>query len=199
MARRFVPKRHWTPRYLKDRIMQEAWSRRHPTAPWMNRWAVGALDGLMKPTDEVLEFGSGRSTAWLAERAKGLVSIETDHYWFESVTRSLADDKHNVDLRLAGRSSPDDYLGTVRDITAVDVVVVDGAYRGSCACWAADRLRRGGFVVIDDAHRYINSQSGQPVQRKDDLSWREFLDKAEGWRSLWTHDGVAATAFFLRA
>jgi protein-L-isoaspartate O-methyltransferase len=67
--------------------------------PWMVPAAVERLDDLIQPTWWVLEFGSGASTAWYAERAECVVSLEDDPEWYENVRKrlgTLASDKCDV-------------------------------------------------------------------------------------------------------
>jgi hypothetical protein len=66
-------------------LRQIAFSRRFPDAPWLAESAVLLLDSWLKPTDVELEWGSGRSTIWLARRMKRLTSVESDKTWFEMV------------------------------------------------------------------------------------------------------------------
>ena len=68
--------RHWTFRYLIDRTELLLYERRHPDLPWLTREAVDFLASWLQPSDHGLEWGSGRSTVWLAQRVSRLVSIE---------------------------------------------------------------------------------------------------------------------------
>ncbi len=84
------PRCHWTPQYIKDRVQLRRWERRHPEAPWLVGEAVDLLTTWLRPSDVVVEFGSGRSTLWLAERAGSVISVEHDVAWAERVTGWLA-------------------------------------------------------------------------------------------------------------
>jgi putative heme iron utilization protein len=48
----------------------------HPNWPWLTKEAILLLERLLRPDDIGLEFGSGRSTIWFAERVEKLISIE---------------------------------------------------------------------------------------------------------------------------
>ena len=62
--------------------------------------AVLSLNALWKPTDRGLEWGSGRSTAWLAERVAHVVTVEHDPGWHTVV---------QIDLLREGVASKLDY------------------------------------------------------------------------------------------
>lgn len=171
------------------------WRHTHPEAPWMNRYAVAALDRLVRPSDFVVEFGSGRSTPWLSERAASMVSLETDPDWHQCITEQV--DPSVVDVRLSA-SDPTSYLEALSDIEHVDVAVIDGIHRELAALWALRRVSSAcGLIVIDDAHRYLPTLLRVPYKRRSvEPEWKEFVSKAGHWRTLWTSDGVQSTAFF---
>jgi len=54
--------RHWTPRYIWDRLGTVLYERRRPEDPWLTKEAVRALSTYLRLEDSGLELGSGRST-----------------------------------------------------------------------------------------------------------------------------------------
>jgi len=59
---------HWTPRYIWNRLALMAHERQHPDLPWLTRAMIENLDTWLRPDDVGLEFGSGRSTVWFAQK-----------------------------------------------------------------------------------------------------------------------------------
>lgn len=57
--------------------------------PWMVPDAVYELDIVLNNKDFVLEFGSGGSTIFFAQRCHEVTSLETDSKWFEQVQNLL--------------------------------------------------------------------------------------------------------------
>lgn len=53
--------------------------------PWMTPSAIHKLDDILKPTDMVLEVGTGGSTIFFAKRCKSVIAIETSYEWAEKV------------------------------------------------------------------------------------------------------------------
>lgn len=208
--------RHWTPRYVRDRLVLMRHERRNPDDPWLTHQMTAILDGWLKPGDCGLEWGSGRSTVWLAKRVSRLETIEDNVNWAKRVegllsSRSIsAEVKLNfapiteVDFRQPGNSN---YVGFGRAMadTSLDFVLIDGALRDHCAAVAIDKLKPGGIMIVDNVERYIPraGKSTAPVAR--DLSdgfetpeWERVYSILKNWRCVWTSNGVSDTAFWVK-
>ena len=90
------------PPYAIKRIAQVRFQASNPWAPWLTAAAVTALQELLKPEDIGFEFGSGRSTVWLARRVRLLHSMEHVPEWYGRVQKWLAEANltEKVDYRL---------------------------------------------------------------------------------------------------
>lgn len=207
---RLKPRRFWTPRYLADRVLLAAHQRRHPDLPWWPREAIGHLEDMLRPTDRCLEWGSGRSTAWLAERTASVMSIEHDTEWFDAVSVQLAEHglpEGSVRLLDAGpveRPEESPYVRVVDEFGdgEIDVCIVDGRYRGKCAVAALPKIARGGLLIVDDANWFLERSTRSPHSRNGrgprDEDWRHFAEAVRDWRCVWTSDGVTDTAIWIR-
>ena len=202
MRKLYIPKptRHWTPRYVRDRIAFQVWQKRNPEAPWLVSSAVEFLDGWLKATDEVVEFGAGRSTVWFSQRVKSVFSVEHNKEWFESVQSQIAE-KNISNIRLIYNSDTDgQYISSVeQDYSGIaDVVLVDSVYRDHCALWALKHLRSGGLLVLDNVARYLPSPyigpgSIGPNGKYPTELWKEFAKDIEGKRRVFFSNGVTHT------
>jgi predicted O-methyltransferase YrrM len=186
--------------------------RRHPGEPWLTRQANEMLASLILPTDAGLEFGSGRSTLWLARRACRLTSVEHDRSWHAAVSRQLAD-QHITNVEYLFREPDADeenaaLSGYVRVADglpeeSIDFALVDGIYRVDCVNAVLARLVPGGLLVLDDAQRYVPSKSRSPGARRPhdgaaSQKWATFLAAVGGWRTIWTSSGVSDTAIWFK-
>lgn len=139
--------------------------------PW---WTLDATERVAtflegRPEAQVFEWGSGASTLWLAKRAAGVVSIEHDPEWAQSMRRRVPG---NVELRtVAPRSDLAaepvlshkagfedlDFREYVHSITTTsqiyDLIVIDGRAREACLPLAIDRLHPDGLIVFDNVDR----------------------------------------------
>jgi predicted O-methyltransferase YrrM len=199
------------PRYLRDSLAVRAAALRPPRRPWITRDALTILDQLLRPTDRGIEWGSGGTTAWFAERIEHLTSIEGSPQWHASLRAELdAGRVGDVDLRLVssddlGYETPEHrsaYVGAVPEIApaSLDLAFVDGEYRDGCALRALDLLRPGGLLVVDNAETYLPSTTRSPwrVDAPATPRWQEFAERTdrEGWRHVWTTNGVWDTAIW---
>ena len=208
------PQRHWTPRYVKDRFQLHVWERRHPDAPWLVAEAVSLLETWLRKGDIVVEFGSGRSTLWLAARVARVISVEHDPTWYARVEAQLETaNVHNVEYHYVPIPASANahvqeaaYLRPVNEALtgSADMILVDGILRDAAAVWALEHVRHGGIVVIDNVNRYLPRATRSPASlgpdgRAPTERWRAVAATVAGWRQAWFSNGVTDTAVFFRA
>ncbi len=124
--------------------------------PWMQQEEIVAFESLLDPMMHVLEFGSGRSTFWLANRVAKVTTIEHNARWLERVKPFPP----NVEVRFAPPAWPNpdfepaqprqfnNYIQAADDLTP-DLVLVDGRARVPvCERWATRTL-----TLLHDANR----------------------------------------------
>jgi len=204
------------PPYLWRYLAQQAFHRAHPEAPLIVANAVILLDSWIRPGDRGLEWGSGRSTGWLAARLEGLIAVEHDQLWYDRVGEGLrrAGLATKVDYRLVAApaeqmAEPVEHpYAAVADAIAdesLDLVLVDGQMRLRCMQKAVAKVRPGGLLVLDGANRYVpNRFDGgfTTVQVRQDAplseGWRELLERLRDWRWMNTSDGLWDTRMWVK-
>jgi SAM-dependent methyltransferase len=204
------------PPYLWRYLVQRHFHRAHPGTPLLVANAVMLLDNWLRPSDRGLEWGSGRSTGWLASRVAHLVAVEHDRRWYERVHRHLSqsDLVGKVDYRLVQapadqmeepRNHP--YAGVADDLpdASLDLVLVDGQMRLRCLQKGLDKLKTGGLLVLDGANRYVPNHFERgfttvQLHRSEPLNeeWREVLEGLRSWRWINTSDGLWDTRFWVK-
>lgn len=203
---------HWTPRYIVDRVFQMSWMRQNPELPWLSRDAIAFIEQWLTPNDFALEYGSGRSTMWFAQRVNRLWSIEHNIGWSEKVSKEIQlRSLNNVDFRSvtlngSGPSDVDNYTQKVLiDIEdqGLDFALVDGIFRDQCALAIVGKLKPGGLLVIDDAHRYLPSYSRSPYAIPCDgvcssPDWEKFQVLTSNWRRVWFSDGIYSDVIYFK-
>jgi predicted O-methyltransferase YrrM len=203
--------RHWTPRYLYDRLALAIYQRRHPDAPWLTAQAIDILRTLIKHTDVALEYGSGRSTLWFARRIAFLTSVESNRIWYEWVSGKLQSlGLHNVNLIFCeecegGNGEDSMYVHAVDFINpnSLDFVLVDGVYRDICAVKSLDLVKPGGFIIIDNCNWFLPCASRSPGSRRVDQGpvselWAYFYEVVHNWRYIWTSNGITDTGVWFK-
>ena len=202
---------HLTPRYVCNRIRDLVYQRVHPTDPWLTPKAIGLLDTLLQPTDRGAEFGSGRSTLWLAARVAELTSVETNARWHEAVTRQLKERSvDNVDYILVPEDRPAENgdgpyakVALTFPDASLDFALVDGYYRDYTAKYIMPKVKPGGLLIVDNINWHLPCQSKAPGTRQAELgpatsTWAEIGQALAAWRTIWTSNGVWDTAIFFR-
>lgn len=187
-----------SPRYLRSKVALIAYESAHPDAPWFTRDAIERLEGWLRPSFRGLEFGSGRSTPWLARRSEWLVSVEHNPGWFAQVARRLAEEGiGNVDHRLVDEA---DYASVSDGFPDAhfDYVVIDGLQRDETLLRATRLLRPGGWIIFDNANWYLRSPSRTPHSRPPGgPAASPAFERAErvlsSWSLRWTTNGVNDT------
>ena len=204
------------PPYLWRHLVQQAFHRQYPGTPLIVANAVMILHEWLRPTDRGLEWGSGRSTTWLAGRLAHLVSVEHDPAWHarvgaELVAKGVAG---KVDYRLivAPGGQMDEPAGHAYAAVAdefpddsLDFILVDGQMRRRCAERALAKLKPGGLLVLDGANRYLpNRLEGGfttiQYRRSEvlDQEWRALAERLAGWRAMNTSDGLWDTRLWVK-
>ena len=203
---------HWTPRYIRDRIVEFYYHKSHSDYPWLTRSANEILDSYLTKSDVGLEFGSGRSTIWFAKHSAHLTSIEHDEIWEKNVREMLLKENiNNVEYIVLPKDAEDNsgndsaYVRVIDkwDADSLDFCLVDGVYRGHCVRNVIEKLRPGGLLVIDNVNWFLPSDSHSPNSRSfakgpDGLVWQEIEQLISTWRRIWTTSGVNDTAFFFK-
>jgi predicted O-methyltransferase YrrM len=204
--------KHLTIRYIVNRLKQEIWMRNNSEHPWLSKQACEFLSDWLKPEDNGIEWGSGRSTLWIAKRLNNLISIEHHLDWYNVINKTLQiKNIYNIDYRLV--SNVQDCKINIADYcikpfenykdNLYDFILIDGIYRDQCALSALNKVRAGGIIMIDDAHRYLPSNSTAPYaipknSRCLSPSWDDFLNQVKSWRRIWLSDGIYVTAVFFK-
>lgn len=205
-------RKHWSPGYIVSRARVILDERRNPHDPWLTRQSIDLLAQLLRPSDIALEFGSGRSTRWVARRVHHVTSVENDATWHKAgLERLTAEGIANVDLLLRPKDVPEeegDRSAYVRAIEAVpdgsiDFCLVDGMYRGASALATLPKMKAGGIIAVDNAGWFLPSDSRTPGARPIgagfyDRFWTEFDGQTKTWCRIWTTSGVTDTVLLFK-
>jgi hypothetical protein len=205
--------RHWTLRYVFDRLSLAWHERRNPNLPWLTADMVKVLDSWLRPTDVGLEWGSGRSTVWFAKRVAHLTSVEHDPVWASWVEQMLQDNdlQGRVTYHVLKVAEPEisisNYVNCCSTCPAesLDFCLVDGIARDDCAVACLDWIKPGGVVIVDNVNWYLprNPKSRAPNSRSTregavSEKWKRFGESVCQWRCIWTSDGVTDTALWVK-
>jgi len=149
----------------------------------MTYQAIAFLGKILTPGSNVFEYGGGGSTLFCLDRGARVVTVEHDPEWLSLLTdKTRADhlsenwtgllrqpdrppvpiprDPSNPELYVSDDRDFDglwfqNYAATIDDYASIafDVVIVDGRGRPSCIKHSVDKVRRGGYLVLDNTER----------------------------------------------
>ncbi|NMB53626.1 MAG: hypothetical protein GYA15_02900 [Leptolinea sp.] len=206
---------HWTPAYLCHRLADRYYRARNPEAPWLTPRAITYLEKALKSDFCGLEYGSGRSTTWFAQRVKSLVSVEHNPDWFNLVKADIVQ-KGISNIEYHQFAKPDvaqnfqeilesEYVQITGMIAenSLDFALVDGVARSACMLHSIPLLKPGGLLILDDANHYLPCDSQAPNTRSRidgplDKEWEQVLQMISNWQAVWFGNGIKETAIFTK-
>tara|TARA_Y100001936_G_scaffold167881_1_gene164085 strand:- start:259 stop:834 length:576 start_codon:yes stop_codon:yes gene_type:complete len=190
---------------VKNRVIQILHEKTHPNDPWLTRQSVHILADLLQDTDTGLEFGSGRSTIWFAQRTSRVISIEHDFKWYQSVGQKIQDLnlESKIDYRYCDNIA--DYVGQIDSLedNSIDYCLIDGKARDECTLKVLPKLKHEGILIIDNINLYLPNASRSPnsIRRFDntnDSAWASVQIQIDSWEMVWTTNGVSDTALWIK-
>lgn len=202
--------KHWTLPYLIDRTIEAYYRVKNSDSPWLTPDSIKILDSLLLKTDIGFEYGSGRSTIWLAKRVQKLLSVEHNIKWYEYVSKEINKCQlENVEYHHIQKQETlnlefmERYVKTINLCTGYDFVLIDGILRDHCTKTAIDKLKSGGILIIDNVNWYLPSNSKSPSSINSDgvpasELWGEVKNELKLWRNIWTTNGVTDTAIYFK-
>jgi predicted O-methyltransferase YrrM len=221
----FIRKNYFYPkssplRYLRFRILRPLLKIKHQQmmkkwndqpVPWMTPAAVDILHLILTPDLKGFEFGSGRSTLFIAARAGELTSLEHNEEWYTHIREELT--KRNLahvhyflqpqqnDPAKTTAYPKNNYINYVMPRVpatcftqyytfidqypdeAFDFIIVDGRARVECTQHAIPKLKRGGLLILDNAER----------QR-----YVAIHTLLRNWKKVFTTSGITDTVFWFK-
>ena len=139
-----------------------------PNGPWISYDGQRIIDGYLTKQSSVLEFGSGASTSWYADRAGFVLSKEDDKAWFDIVATMVGNRKNVVRLYA---ETPESYvsLPTEYNSRKYDLVMIDGSHRDRCLdnCW--NLLAPNGIIYLDNSDKHNADVTGDIPRARADI------------------------------
>jgi hypothetical protein len=156
--------------------------------PWITFPAIDRLNGFLDRNSKVFEYGGGGSTLFFTDRVAETITVEHDKAWFTSLEQLIGNSPKwkgrliTPEPLNGSREDPADPEAFYSDdasfkgyefrkyVTAIDnypdgyfdLVMVDGRARTSCIHYAHKKIRKGGWLVLDNSDRTyytINNQA----------------------------------------
>ncbi len=175
--------------------------------PWLTPAAIIILDNILNKKMTGLEYGSGKSTLFIAPRIKQLESVEHHATWYQNVTEWLQDrninnvtyhlfeseiSESNKEIEIRNRSVFDQknenyrkYINLLSSFSNnhFDFILIDGRARVECCQQAIDKLKSGGIFILDNSER---------------TRYQVVHDLLDSWDKVNTTTGLTDTTFWFK-
>lgn len=161
---------------------------------WIPFAAHRFLGRLLNKKMRVYEYGAGGSTLFFAKRAAEVISVEHDPAWAEEISQVLKkkgyrnarvnfiEAKKDVTLPDPDPTDPDGYVSgapefkgySFRDYAesidsfpdgTFDLIMIDGRARPSCFKHAEPKLKKHGYLILDNSERPEYIRANEALQR----------------------------------
>jgi len=123
--------------------------------PWWTAETIETVEKILRPGMRVFEWGSGSSTVWLARRVRRVWSVDHDKFWRAKIRKWAR--REGVSGKIKVFIYPFENMRYYESVKKprgdIDFIVIDGRNRVECFKRAAGRLRRGGYIMVDDTDR----------------------------------------------
>ncbi|MCH9811829.1 class I SAM-dependent methyltransferase [bacterium] len=160
--------------------------------PWVTDGANEFLEEFFQehPDAKVLEFGSGASTVWFSKKTKHLYSVEHNPSWHKLVVKTIRETPECNSANCYLRKRPYySICDSFKDET-FDLILVDGRNRKGCILSALPKLKKGGYLMLDNSERPYYFAAFKPME-----AWSVWADKQRkpdvcgfiypGWETRW--------------
>lgn len=154
----------------------------NPTTPWTTQASIKIFENTFDKSMIGFEYGSGRSSIFIAQKIKHLISVEHNESWYFQIKRTLNElNLNNVDYHFIPRkeeskssevysfytdynltkdsfevmTSYHDYFSFIKKFPNdhFDFIMIDGRARIECALNAIPKLKKDGMFVLDNSDR----------------------------------------------
>jgi hypothetical protein len=151
--------------------------------PWITFASIEFLENTLTKEMKVFEYGVGGSTAFFLKRVNEVISVEHDPEWLEKVSEKILENGYKhwkfyleppTEDELAMQKSPSDPYSYVSDdenfrdksfknyVRTIDqypdeyfdIILIDGRARPSCLLHSLQKIKSGGFIVLDNSDRH---------------------------------------------
>lgn len=137
--------------------------------PWFTYPALAWLDMLDLSQARIFEYGSGWGTLHWAQRAAAVTAVEEKGDWAAKIRPLLPEN-----AQLIGPATGREYVEAARAGAPWDVVIVDGILRKECAEVAAQVVRPGGLIILDNADWFVEAAAGLRGQGLTQVDFQGF-------------------------
>lgn len=134
--------------HSKSKIIGESIDAQENPIPWFTYPAIDYINQIDLRDKNMLEWGSGNSSRYFADKVQQLYSVEHNKDWYKKIL-NLKLKNHTI------QHAENNYVEEpVQFSTLFDLILIDGIQRESCARMALKLLKSGGLIILDNSDRH---------------------------------------------
>lgn len=183
--------------------------------PWISFPVIEFLDENVKKGSRIFEYGGGGSSVFFTDKGATVFTVEHNKEWFEILRKNLEknnnwkgifvepekDDGFKIDF-----SNPDlyfsseenfkgynfkKYASSIDAFEEFDFVLVDGRARPSCMKHGIKKLKKGGFLILDNSDRLyytahfkniLQSEFSSIIEHSGPTPFCSWFNRTSVWR-----------------
>jgi hypothetical protein len=139
----------WSTGNLRSNLSGRAVNRDGRPVPFLTYPAIAFLEGKDFSLRRILEWGSGQSTLWWAQRALSIRSFEESEKWAECLRPQLPP---NASITVVKSWDLHDFNRELLGGEPFDVIVIDGCQRSMALAHSVARLAPRGAIIVDNTN-----------------------------------------------
>ena len=160
--------------WLSDRLFKL--SPIKASLPWMPYSTILKLHSVISKDFNILETGCGGSSLFFLQRCKTLTSLEHDKKWILALENKISTPNYknrwsivlrDLKTETLNNSPYLDFLTTQKD-ESFDLISIDGRLRNESLKIASYKVKRGGFILLDNSDRIEYKQG---IEFINSLGW----------------------------
>lgn len=137
--------------------------------PWFTYPAIEYLNQLNLKEKTIFEWGCGNSTLYFSSIAQHVFSVEDNKEWFEKINK-LKNSNQTIIF-----AKDDDYVNAIKLTNQkFDIILIDASHRFECTKIAANYLKEGGLIILDNSNWYTNSVESLKLQNFIQIDFHGF-------------------------
>lgn len=131
--------------YVRTRV-----SGHRPEEPWWPCPVIPIIASHLNEKSQVIEFGSGGSTVWLAKRCASVLSVEDDLEW-SARTKARLETAGLTNATVKFAQGADYYNVSELSDRRFDLAIIDGSHRYRCVESVLPLMKTGSIVYLDNS------------------------------------------------
>jgi len=168
--------------------------------PWFPTNFNEEIDKYIHYKDVIFEYGSGNSSLYFSNKVESVISIEHNNKWYAKLKKTIYKlNISNLSIVLIKPEKIDKLLSQTNKIfhsndyryqnytfehyvksinkypdENFDIIIIDGRARVGCVKYSMPKLKKGGYLLLDDSNRIFYSEINDLLYNWSSKTYRDY-------------------------